>query len=128
MSMLDAYRKKSSFRRWQPGFLEHYVLSGAKETEQGFIELACHPAWESRCFAVCPHDTWRLVSLLSHPTLVIHGSESDVFSSSVGRRLKAMLPFIETYGVQNSTHFVPMERPEECSDAIFSFLRRNGIV
>ena len=128
MSMLSAYRKKTPFKNWQPGFLENYVVYGTKDTDEGFIELACDPAWESRCFAVCPHDTWRLVSLLRHPTLVIYGSESDVFLTSTGTRLKAMLPFVETCRFQNTSHFVPMERPDECGEAILRFIRSRGIV
>ena len=58
--ILEAYRNKAAFRTWRDGFLEAYIQEGTEETGQGTIRLCCHPFWESRCFAACPHgDTFR---------------------------------------------------------------------
>ena len=66
-TILDAYRAKPSFYSWKDGFLEGYVRHCTKNTEGGEISLCCEPAWEARCFAVCPTDAWSALPRLQYP-------------------------------------------------------------
>ncbi len=126
-TLLAAYRGRWPFKAWSDGFLEAYVADGTRDTDHGKITLCCDPAWESRCFAVCSHDIWRYIPRLQVPTLVLFGSDSDTFLRPAVRRFKAKLPGAVFRCLEGTSHFVPMERPDESADAIVAFLRDNGI-
>ena len=127
-SILETYRKKTVFRKWQDGFLQGYIADGTRQSDSGTIKLCCEPAWESRCFAACPHDIWRQVPRLTQPTLVLYGADSDTFLASAVRRFKSAVPHAVFKRFKNTGHFVPMQRPDESAAAILSFLKANGII
>ena len=127
-TMLESYRRKAVFHNWQNGFLEAYVESGTEKTADGNIKLACAPAWESRCFAVCPHDIWRHIPRLQRPTLVIYGTASDTFLASAARRFKAKVPSACMVPLEGTGHFVPMERPADTAEIIINFLKQRAII
>ena len=127
-TMLESYRGKAVFRSWQNGFLEAYVASGTEETADGQIKLCCAPAWESRCFAVCPHDIWRHIPRLNLPTLVLYGTESDTFLAPAAKRFKAKVPSARMMPLEGTSHFVPMERPADTAEIIIKFLRDQSLI
>lgn len=127
-TLLSVYRRKSPFNRWREGFLESYVADGAFETPGGTVRLSCRPAWESRCFAVCPHDVWRLLPDLRRPTLVLYGADSDTFLRPAVKRFREKVPEAVFKGFEGTSHFVPMERPEESAEAILSFLQDRSLL
>jgi pimeloyl-ACP methyl ester carboxylesterase len=127
-TLLDAYRRKAVFKGWADGFLEAYIDEGTRENGRGQIELACHPLWESRCFAVCPHDVWRRVPKLQQPTLVLYGRSSDTFLPAAVRRFQDALPRANMVGFNGTGHFVPMEMPDETTEAIFDFLKSQDML
>ena len=126
-SILASYREKAVFSRWQKEFLEAYVEAGTEVTDEGKIKLCCAPAWESRCFAVCPHDVWRYIPLLQKPTLVFYGAKSDTFLAAAAKRFKANVPEAVMVSVAETGHFVPMERPAETAEAIITFLKKEAL-
>jgi pimeloyl-ACP methyl ester carboxylesterase len=121
-TLLESYRGKAVFRAWEDGFLEAYVREGIRENGRGQVELACHPRWESRCFAVCPHDVWKTIPRLKQPTLVVYGRSSDTFLPAAARRFQKVLPRARLIGLAGTGHFVPMEKPDETVAAVFDFL------
>jgi pimeloyl-ACP methyl ester carboxylesterase len=127
-ALLAAFRGKPVFGSWGDAFLEAYVESGAEDTGDGRVRLSCDPAWESRCFAVCPHDIWRSVARLTLPVLVVFGRRSDTFLPAAAKRFKQMVPHARMCAFEDAGHFVPMERPQETVAAAFGFLEDNGIL
>jgi pimeloyl-ACP methyl ester carboxylesterase len=127
-TILDAYRAKPSFSSWKDGFLEGYVRHCTKNTEGGEISLCCEPAWEARSFAVCPTDVWRVLPRLKVPTLVLYGSESDVFLASAARKFRRKVPHAVLQRFEQTSHFVPMERPDETAETILRFLAENHLI
>jgi len=127
-TLLVAYRGKRSFKAWDEGFLEAYITHGTERTAGGSIKLCCDPIWESRCFATCSHDVWRYIRRLKVPTLVLYGSESDTFLRPAVKRFKAKVPGTVFRCFEGTSHFVPMERPDESAEIILAFLRDNRIV
>ena len=124
----NAYSGKRMFRDWKDGFLDAYIQECTQKVGNGRIKLCCDPEWESRCFAACPHDVWRLLPKLDRPTLVLYGVNSPDFKASAVQRLKKELPWAEFMGFKDTGHFVPMERPDETAETIFDFLERNGVL
>ena len=127
-SILDSYRSKAVFSGWQNGFLEAYIEAGTEATADGKIRLCCSPAWESRCFAVCPHDVWRHIPRLKQPTLVIYGADSDTFRPAAAKRFQTKVPAAVLVSLEQTGHFVPMERPAETADAIIAFLEQKAVL
>ena len=127
-SMLEAYRSKAVFQTWQDGFLEAYIQDGTEKTANGTIRLCCPPAWESKCFAVCPHDIWRYIPRLKKPVLVLYGETSDTFLAPAAKRFKAKVPGAALRCLEETGHFVPMERPDETAEVIRGFLDQNKIL
>ena len=127
-SMLEAYRAKAVFQTWQAGFLEAYVQGGTEKNGNGTIRLSCDPAWESKCFAVCPHDVWRYIPRLQKPALILYGAESDTFLAAAARRFKARIPQVALRCFEDTGHFVPMQRPDDTAEAIVDFLKNEKIV
>ena len=127
-TLLAAYGDKMPFKAWKDGFLEAYIAYGTEKTAEGTIKLCCDPVWESRCFATCSHDVWRYISKLRVPTLVLYGAESDTFLRPAVKRFKAKVPGTVFRSFEGTSHFVPMERPDESAETILAFLRDNRIV
>jgi pimeloyl-ACP methyl ester carboxylesterase len=127
-TILDAYRAKHPFSSWKKGFLEGYISGGTVETEAGGIRLSCTPAWESRCFSVCSHDIWRHIPNIHQPVLILYGAASDTFLAPAVKRFQAKAPHAVIRRFDNTSHFVPMERPDETVEAIFMFLEEKGLL
>ena len=127
-SILEAYKLKPVFQTWQDGFLEAYVRGGTKKAGNGAIRLSCDPAWESKCFAVCPHDVWRYIPRLEKPALVLYGAESDTFLTSAARRFKAKVPGAVMRCFEGTGHFVPMQQPDETAEVIVDFLKNEKAI
>lgn len=127
-TILNAYRTKPPFSSWGKGFLEGYVSGGTLNTDDGRIRLSCTPAWESHCFAVCSHEIWRKIPRIKQPTLILYGTNSDTFLAPAVRRFQAKAPHAVIKGFHETSHFVPMERPDETVEAIFEFLEEKHLV
>lgn len=123
-----SYRQKPPMKHWDEAFLKAYVEQGTKPTVDGQVTWCCDPAWEARCFATCPHDVWRFVPQVQCPTLVIYGKQSDTFLKAAAARLQKQLPAAEMLGMDNTSHFVPMERPGQTAAAVIAFLQNHGII
>ncbi|MEW5913251.1 MAG: alpha/beta hydrolase [Thermodesulfobacteriota bacterium] len=126
--MLASYQGKGPFPAWQEGFLEAYVNEGSRLRPDGRVELCCDPAWESAVFANCSHDIWRYVPRVHCPILVLYGKESDTFLPAAVQRFARLNPQAQMIGLENTSHFVPMERPSETTAAIMEFVQRHGLL
>ena len=126
-SVLRSYRRKAVFRTWQDGFLEAYVADGTAKNHNDEVRLSCEPAWESKCFSVCPHDIWRYIPRLKLPVLVLYGANSDTFLAPAVKRFQSTVPHARLVCFDKCGHFVPMEQPEATTAAIFDFLKAQGL-
>lgn len=127
-ALLAAYRSKPVFQSWGEGFLEAYVAGGTQEGEDRQVRLLCDPAWESQCFAACPHDVWRHIPRLKMPVLVVYGAESDTFLPAAARRFSREVPHAAMVALADTGHFVPMQRPRETAQGVIGFLETAGIL
>jgi pimeloyl-ACP methyl ester carboxylesterase len=122
-ALIDSYKDRLPFKRWEEGFLESYIDWGFRENSNGSMSLACDPAWESACFGSCPVNIWSFIKRLHKPTLVVCGDGSDVFRPGTGRRLKRTVPGVKLVCLENTSHFVPMERPGQTAQIIKEYVR-----
>lgn len=116
-----SWADKSVFRRWDPRVFEDYLEHGVVERPDGSLVLRYPKAWEARIFEVCPHDEWSRLRRISSPVLVVRGERSDTLLPAAARRLARELPDARVIDLKGTSHFLPMERPEEVARLIIDF-------
>lgn len=123
-TVLSSYRRKKIFEHWDPEVLDDYIDCGTAVMPDRTLGLRYPKAWEARIFEIAPHNLWPRLRRLQVPTLFIQGETSDTFRDAAVRRVAREVPMAEVAVVRNSTHFVPMERPQELGDVILEFFER----
>ncbi len=116
------YSRKHIFRHWQPDVLEDYLADGMVDCPQGGVRLRYPPEWEARIFEISPHDLWPRLRRIAVPTLIVRGERSEAFVPDAARRVERELPGSRVVVIPASTHFVPMERPDELGRVVLDFL------
>ena len=116
--VFETYRGRGGFTSWPDEWLQDYLVTGLKEREDGKLELACDPAWETQDFATAPHTTWGALKKISCPICLIYGGKSDVFTSQVARRFSNSCPDARKLCIEEASHFVVMEYPEKVREEI----------
>jgi pimeloyl-ACP methyl ester carboxylesterase len=109
------------FRRWDPRVFEDYLEHGVVERPDGSLALRYPKEWEARIFEICPHDEWSRLRRISSPVLVIRGARSDTLLPAAARRLARELPDARVVDLERTSHFLPMERPDEVARLIVDF-------
>jgi len=122
-AIFSAYRDKAPFKFWKNAFLESYINNGTEQTDNGTIRLCCDPTWAARCFAAYPHDMWRRIRPVPVPILLLYGAQSVALRASAAKRVMAQLQNAVVRRFEETSHFVPMERPGECTEAVIAFLK-----
>ena len=67
-------------------------------------------------------DLWASLPRISCPTLLVRGSESDIFTPEIAKRMLAALPDGHYVEVPGSGHTVPGDQPEAFAQAVRTFL------
>ena len=120
------YRRREVFRFFSNENLRAYIKGMTRPKADGGHELAFSPEWETRIYYTSiwrDWDLWSGLSKLEIPTLIIRGAETDTFWESTARTVHKKNPRIETVTLENATHLLPLERPEEIFEVIQSFLK-----
>ncbi len=115
-----AYRGRGAFRTWPEIMLADYVAGGFKERDDGTVELSCTPAWEASNFAAQSNDTWRALDRLSLPIEIYQAAVQSTCRIGATARLQRRNPRLHVQTVPQTTHFLPMERPDLVRDALLN--------
>ena len=121
--MLEAYQTRAMFERWQDDILRTYIDEGTADREDGQVELKCPPDVEAQFFeAVTSVDPWPNLGEFTMPTLALWGADSHIIARGIADDLDEALPNGKTVLVDNTTHFLPQERPDEVARLIEQFI------
>jgi pimeloyl-ACP methyl ester carboxylesterase len=112
------------FKKWSQEFVQAYLECGLLEKDSETAVLTCDPELEAQIFESVPVGVWRYAKKISCPVLAIRGELSDTFFAESAQRLKSRIADYELKTIANSGHFIPMEKPLECAEAIKDFLHR----
>jgi pimeloyl-ACP methyl ester carboxylesterase len=126
--LFKGFRRKSIFRYMDDEALQVYVESITCKTNKGTYQLCYSAEWESRLYITAvwhDMDIWHGLPHLRVPTLIIRGTETNTFWERTGRLVKQKQPKIKIEALEKTTHLVPLERPQEVSHLIQSFLEEN---
>lgn len=109
---LSSYRGRGAFKSWPDETVADYLRGGLLPTGNGTeMRLACEPAWESSIFQHAPPGIARLASKVRCPLTLIYsgnGTAREREVRIVARRHGAA----RLVQVPETTHFLPMERPD----------------
>src|SRR5262249_46841593 len=72
--------------------------------------------------SVPPVDLWPAVGKITAPTLIVRGSESDVFAPETAKRMLDLIPGRRMVEIPGAGPSVPAEAPEAFEEAVRQFL------
>jgi pimeloyl-ACP methyl ester carboxylesterase len=127
--LYNGYRRKSVFKNFDDQALRSYVEGIACKTDTGHYQLCYGADWEIRIYITGVWqdiEIWRGLPKLNIPTLIVRGAETDTFWERTGKLVKRKQPKIRVEALEQSTHLVPLERPNEVANLIQSFFEENS--
>jgi pimeloyl-ACP methyl ester carboxylesterase len=118
------YRQREVFRYMSDESLRNYIEGITRKTETGY-ELVYSPEWEARIYltGLRDFDIWRGLPDLNVPALFLRGAETDTFLESAASFVVHRQPRARVETLEKSTHLLPLERPKEVFDCMYSFLQ-----
>lgn len=125
-SLFKGYRRKNVFKYFDDESLKALIEGLTKPKLCGAFELVYSPEWEARIYVTGlwhDMDLWHDLPKLKVPLMIIRGAETDTFIASTARRVKRIHPATQIETIKHSTHLVPLERPDDVSKHILSFLK-----
>ena len=115
---LAHFRSTGAFAGWVDGAIDAYVESGLRDAN-GEVVLKCAPATEAEHYrSGWAHSTWDRLGDITCPVSLVVGAESTTHRGHYLDELTARFPEVELTVVPNTSHFVPMERPDVVAAAI----------
>jgi len=122
--LVKGYRRKSVFKYMDDEALRAYVEGIACQTDNGY-QLCYSAEWEMRIYMTGvwrDMEIWRNLKNLSVPTLIIRGDETDTFLAATAQRVQKVNRAIQIISLEQSTHLVPLEKPQEVYSLFKDFL------
>jgi esterase len=67
-------------------------------------------------------DLWPMVRRIRVPTLIMRGSESDIFTADAAQRMQVLIPGSQFVEIRGAGHAIPADAPEAFEKAVREFL------
>lgn len=117
----DAYRGRGGFKTWSDAQLTDYLEAGLAETRSGEVALTCAPAWEASNFRTHNYDVWAALAASRCPVRILRAGQGSTFNIE-GREadLAALAPRVSVRTVAETSHFLPMERPDLARETLLA--------
>jgi pimeloyl-ACP methyl ester carboxylesterase len=125
-AVFRGYRKRDVFRFFSDENLRTFIAAMTRPTPGGGYELVFSPEWEARIYYTGiwhDWDLWNKISTLQIPTLILRGAETDTFWKSTAHIVKKKNCKIKIVTLENATHLLPLERPEQVFELTQAFLK-----
>jgi pimeloyl-ACP methyl ester carboxylesterase len=119
---IDSYRGRGAFKGWSEAMLADYALDGFREWPDGQVELTCTPQWEAANFAALAHDPWAALERLRIPVAILRPEHEATCDLADPGEL-APGPKVRIITVPETTHFLPMQRPDAVRRTILDVAR-----
>jgi pimeloyl-ACP methyl ester carboxylesterase len=120
----EAYLGRGAFRTWSEEQLTDYVAAGFRDTPDGEVTLSCTSAWEASNFRTHNYDPWAAFAESRCPIRVLRAAEGSTFRLEGRENDLGGDGRIQAQTIPNTTHFLPMERPQLVRDLLASCAAR----
>lgn len=111
------------FKSWTEEFVHSYLDCALAIEENETASLKCNPEIEAQFYETVPLNIWQYIRKIRCPILVIRGEYSDTFLAEAAIRMKKSVPHCKMETVEDTGHFLPMEKPEVCAGLISEFIQ-----
>jgi pimeloyl-ACP methyl ester carboxylesterase len=115
---VESYRGRGAFRTWSETQLADYVQGGFLDQPDGTVTLACTPAWEVSNYLNQEHDSWAAFDASRCPIHILRAERESPGRLDEGLERLEATGRIRIDTVPDTTHFLPMERPDLVRAAI----------
>lgn len=124
-TLFRGYRNRDIFRYMSDENLRLLIEGITKPKADGGYDLVYPTEWEAQVYRTGMHDfdLWRDLPSLDLPTLFIRGAETDTFLPNAAQLVKRKQPEVRMETLEESTHILPLERPNEVFEIMQSFLK-----
>lgn len=124
-ALFKAMRRRAPYDTWIDEALQVYVDEGTFERPDGEVELLCPARIEAQVYSSAhSFDAYERLRRVRQPILVLRGERSDTFDEGRARLAVECAPDARLVTVTNTTHFLPMERPDEVARLVVAELAR----
>ena len=115
------FKGRGAYKSWDDNTLLDY-LSGGLIIEENKSYLSCHPHWEAEVFNTASLDTWKYIKKVKCKVFVPYALIASTMGNGARKSIQQYRNFIlKPY---NASHFLPMERSDQLSSDIQSFILR----
>lgn len=115
---VEGYRGRGAFRTWTEAMLEDYVAAGFHDLPDGGVTLACTPEWEVSNYVHQDHDAWAAFEASRCPIRILRAEHDSPGRLDDGLDRLFVTGRVRVDTVPDTTHFLPMERPDLVREAI----------
>jgi pimeloyl-ACP methyl ester carboxylesterase len=115
---VESYRGRGAFRTWTEAQLVDYVDAGFLDQPDGGVTLACAPEWEVSNYVHQDHDSWAAFDATRCPIHILRAERESPGRLDEGLQRLQATGRIRIDTVPDTTHFLPMERPDLVRAAI----------
>jgi pimeloyl-ACP methyl ester carboxylesterase len=117
----ESFRSRPPYDTWTEEALAAYVDAGTFERPDGEIELLCPGRIEAQIYEnAAGMDGFACLRALKVPALLVRGERSDSFDAARAERALSLLDRGRCLTIPDTTHYVPMEKPEVVADVILA--------
>ena len=115
---VEGYRGRGAFRTWTEAQLVDYVEAGFLDQPDGTVTLACTPEWEVSNYVNQDHDSWAAFEASRCPIHILRAERESPGRLDEGLDRLAATGRVRIETIADTTHFLPMERPDLVRAAI----------
>lgn len=120
-------KSKAFFRTWDEEMRDVYLNYGLIPSDNGGLELACHPRKEAALFmGSMGYDPWPILPAVTCPALVLEGELTENKGVIDFKKIANTMPQGQYRLVPGAGHLIPMEKPQEIAGIILSFFDSEG--
>ncbi|MFN2426435.1 MAG: alpha/beta fold hydrolase [Candidatus Binatia bacterium] len=117
--LFRSFRRREPYATWTDEALHAYVDEGTFERPDGEIELLCPARVEAQVYsAAAEYDAFARLRYVKAPILMMRGEHSTTLDEGRARRALEAAPHARLVTVSGTSHFIPMERPDEVARLI----------
>jgi pimeloyl-ACP methyl ester carboxylesterase len=116
-----SYMKKIEPRH-SDEFVRHQVRYALRRDDNGNLTFKYDPALRSTELR-SPDWLWEYVGQVVCPTLLVHGTESDMLAAEVAKKMGESLAFGSIVDVEHAGHSVLGDNPQSFEAAVSEFLK-----
>jgi pimeloyl-ACP methyl ester carboxylesterase len=121
---VQAYSGRGAFKSWPAQTISDYCDDGFTDLPDGSITLSCAPAFEAACFAGQRHNPHAAMRAINWPARLLRGERGSTTVGLLTNKLERNGVTVDT--IAGTSHFLPMERPLVCQEAMADIMAQAG--